>query len=99
MTTQKRPAHWREVAYWAGAADRLRRDGPRLQREGEVGALLRRVREALGYTRPDLAEHLGICVDTLRKWELHGPPAHGDGRATVEQFIAENIDKNFHITA
>ena len=87
LARQSKRRQWQEAAI-----EELREHGQELRTAGEAGPLCRLVREALGLSRPQLGEILGVSVTTILTWEKDGPPPSGSGKTLVTEFVDGHLD-------
>jgi DNA-binding XRE family transcriptional regulator len=67
------------------------RDGPRaprVKRASDLGRRLTARRDELRWTQAQLAEHLGVAVNSVRNWELGTSAPRGLYLKAVERFLA-----------
>lgn len=50
---------------------------------------IKKLREARGWTRQQMAEHFDVNVTTVLRWENNGVPARGPARRAIEIEFSE----------
>ena len=46
---------------------------------------IRKLREARGWSRREMADHFGVNLTTVLRWENNGVPARGPARRAIER--------------
>jgi transcriptional regulator with XRE-family HTH domain len=50
---------------------------------------IRKLREARGWTRQQMAEHFGVNLTTVLRWENNGIPTRGSAKRAIEIEFSE----------